>query len=182
MIQEEVERADRILTDLMGYAQLSEGRLEKLDVVAELDRAIEQVFPAAANFSVRVERDFAPNLPPLLMQRRHLSVIFLNLLQNAREAIHGSGKVTVTAALRENDSVEVSIADDGPGIPADKIGRIFEPYFTTKDKGTGIGLAIVKHNAGLYSGVVRAESELGKGAKFVLMFPAKTMIAFPHLN
>jgi signal transduction histidine kinase len=56
------------------------------------------------------------------------------------------------------------------------LGRIFEAYYTTKDRGTGLGLAVVRHNAELYGGRVRAESELGKGAKFTLVFPAKTLL------
>ena len=68
------------------------------------------------------------------------------------------------------------IRDDGPGIPPEKIGRIFEAYYTTKEKGTGLGLAIVKHNVELYGGTVRVESELGKGARFILMFPAKALM------
>ncbi len=68
--------------------------------------------------------------------------------------------------------------DDGPGIPPEKIERIFEAYYTTKEKGSGLGLAIVKHNAELYGGTVRVESELGKGAKFILIFPAKALMKF----
>ena len=70
----------------------------------------------------------------------------------------------------------ISVADDGPGIPRDKVGQIFEPYFTTKEKGTGLGLAIVKHNTELYGGTVQVESELGKGTRFILDFPAKTVM------
>jgi signal transduction histidine kinase len=72
--------------------------------------------------------------------------------------------------------VEISVRDDGPGIAPDKIERIFEAYYTTKERGTGLGLAIVKHNVELYGGQVRVESELGKGAKFTLTFPAKTLL------
>jgi signal transduction histidine kinase len=68
------------------------------------------------------------------------------------------------------------VADDGPGIPADKLDRVFEAYFTTKQRGTGLGLAIVKNNVELYGGTVRAESELGKGARFTLVFPAKASL------
>ncbi len=175
IIQEEVARADRIITQIMGYAQLSEGRVEKLSVVEELDRAIEQVFPRAVPDSIVVERRYAEHFPPLLMLRRHLFEVFLNLLQNAREALNGPGHVQVTARCHGDYSVEVSVQDDGPGIPADKLERIFEAYYTTKPRGTGLGLAIVKHDVELYGGTVRVESELGKGATFRIVFPAKTL-------
>ena len=80
------------------------------------------------------------------------------------------------AAVQPDYAVEIVIRDDGPGIPADQLGRIFEPYFTGKAKGTGLGLAIVKHNMELYGGGVKVESALGKGARFVLLFPAKILL------
>jgi signal transduction histidine kinase len=177
IIQEEVERSDRIITDIMGYAQLSEGRVEKLSVTEELDNAIAQVFPPAAGYPIAVHRDYGPEFPPLLMLRRHVSETFINLLQNAREALDGvTGHVFVRARCRSDYSIEVAIGDTGPGIPPDKRERIFEAYYTTKEKGTGLGLATVKHNVELYGGTVRVESEVGKGARFTLVFPAKTLI------
>jgi len=176
IIQEEVERSDRIITQLMGYAKLAEGHVERLDVTAELDEAIKQVFPRGADYATRIQRDYGGHFPPLLMQRSHLSEVLINLLQNAREATGGAGHISVRARSHPDRSVEIEIADDGPGIPPDKVERIFEPYYTTKSKGTGLGLAIVRHNVELYAGKVRLESALGKGARFTLVFPAKTQI------
>ena len=177
IIQEEVERSDRIITQIMGYAQLSEGRVEKLSVTEELDRAIAQVFPPGSHYAVTIERNYAPDFPPLLMQRKHVSETFVNLLQNAREALDGkAGRIDVTAVCRRDYSTEVTISDNGPGIPAEKHERIFEAYYTSKEKGTGLGLATVKHNVELYGGKVRLESELGKGARFILLFPARTLM------
>jgi signal transduction histidine kinase len=176
IIREEVERSDKIITQIMGYAQLSEGHVEKLDLVDEVDRALEQTFPAAVETGVRIERRYAPHLPPLLMQRQHLSQILINVLQNAREALNGQGKVTVAVVYRNDQSIEITISDNGPGIAPDKVEKVFEQYYSTKEKGTGLGLAIVKHNVELYAGKVRAESELGKGARFILNFPAKTVM------
>jgi signal transduction histidine kinase len=176
IIQEEVARADRVITQITGYAQLSEGRVEKLDVTAELDRAIAQVFPSAVPTQIKIHREYAAHFPPVLMQRGHLSEILVNLLQNAREALGQKGSVFVTADCRRDYSIEISVRDDGPGIPPDKTGRIFEAYYTTKEKGTGLGLAIVKHNVELYGGTVRVESKSGHGAKFLLLFPAKALM------
>ena len=175
IIQEEVTHADKVITQIMGYAQLSEGRVEKLGVAQKLNEAIEQIFPAAVPTGIRVVKKLSGPFPPLLMQRGHLSEIFLNLLQNAREALDGRGVVTVSAQTQRDNTVVISVADDGPGIAPDKLGRIFEAYFTTKEKGTGLGLAIVKHNAELYGGTVQVESELGNGAKFIVTFPAKSL-------
>lgn len=176
IIREEVERSDRIITDLMGYAKLAEGRVEKLSITEELDRALDQVFPSAVQFNVHVHRDFASALPSLLMQRGHLSEILMNLLQNSREAMNGKGNIWVSAQYGDGYSVVVTLQDDGPGIPADLVEKIFEPYFTTKEKGTGLGLAIVKHNTEIYGGKVYVESELGKGTRFTLQFPARSLM------
>ena len=176
IIQEEVANADRVITQIMGYAQLSEGHVEKLNVVEELNRAIAQVFPPAVPTGIKIRREYGHGFPPLLMQRGHLSEILVNLLKNAREALVETGNVFITADCRHNHSVEFSVRDDGSGSPPDKIERIFEAYYTTKEHGTGLGLAIVKHNVELYGGNVRVESELGKGAKFTLIFPAKALM------
>jgi signal transduction histidine kinase len=176
IIREEVTRADQIITELMGYAQLTEGRVERLKMDEELDRLIEEVFPSGIESGVRVHRDYdGGNFPPLLMQRKHISEVISNLLQNAREAMNGGGNIFVTARCRSDYSIEVTVRDDGPGIPRDKLERVFEAYYTTKERGTGLGLAIVKQNMELYGGNVKVESELGKGACFTLLFPAKTL-------
>jgi signal transduction histidine kinase len=176
IIQEEVAHADRIITQIMGYAQLSEGRVEKLSVTEELERVIREVFPPEVPTDIRVRRDLAESFPPLLMQRRHFAEAVGNLLLNARDALNGRGNIFLTARCQSDYSVEVSVRDDGPGIPPDKFERIFEAYYTTKERGTGLGLAVVKHNTELYGGRVQIESELGKGAKFTLLFPAKTLV------
>jgi signal transduction histidine kinase len=179
IIQEEVARADNVITQIMGYAQLSEGRVEKLNVIEELDHAIAQVFPPAVPAKIQIHREYGHGFPPLLMQRGHLSEILINLLQNARDALGETGSIFVTAECHRDYSVKISVRDDGPGILPDKIERIFEAYYTTKERGSGLGLAIVKHNTELYGGSVRVESGLGQGAKFILIFPAKALMKFP---
>lgn len=176
IIQEEVARADRVITQIMGYAQLSEGHVEKLNIIEELDRALAQVFPPAVPTGIWVHRKYGRGFPPLLMQRGHLSEILVNLLKNAREALDDSGHVFVTADCHRDHAIEISVRDDGPGVPPDKIERIFEAYYTTKQHGTGLGLAIVKHNVELYGGRIHVESVLGKGAKFTVIFPAKALM------
>jgi signal transduction histidine kinase len=175
IIQEEVARADKVVTQIMGYAQLSEGRVEKLNVTDEIARAITRVFPAALPTRIKVYRADRPPFPPLLMQSGHLAEILSNLLQNARDALGNSGNIFVTTTCRRDMTVEITIRDDGPGIAPEKLNRIFEPYYTTKEKGSGLGLAIVKHNVELYSGTIQVESELGKGVKFTVNFPAKAL-------
>jgi signal transduction histidine kinase len=176
IIREEIEHADQIITELMGYAQLAEGTVERLEAANEVDNAILEVFPPAAKYRVEIVKIYEPSLPALLMQKRHLSGVLVNLLQNAREAMNGVGRIEVSVRYGKNDSVIISIADNGPGIAPDKINKIFEAHFSTRAKGTGLGLAIVKHNTEIYGGTVNVQSELGKGTRFTLEFPARILM------
>ena len=176
MIRGEVERSDMILTELMGYARLSEGRVEKIDVEQELKSVLEEVFPPEHTFGVQVDENMSGVLPSLMMQRAHLREIMLNLLVNAREAAGRDGQVTVSCQASRNYMIEFRIKDSGAGVPKDQREQIFEAYFTTKEKGTGLGLAIVKQNTELYGGKIRMESELGKGTEFILTFPTRTLL------
>jgi signal transduction histidine kinase len=176
IIREEVDRSDRIITELMGYARLAEGKVERVLITEELDHALALVLPEGAKFEIQVHRDYDLGLLPLLGQRGHFSEIFANLLTNAREAMDGRGELFVSAHAGPDLSVEISIRDTGPGIPADKLKQIFEPYFTTKAKGTGLGLAIVRHNTELYGGAVSVESQLGKGTTFTVKLPIRSLM------
>ena len=97
-----------------------------------------------------VRKECNADLPVLMMQRGHLSEVLVNLLQNAREAFIGKGRIQITAKADEQQAVVITIEDDGPGIAKLKLDKIFQPYFTTKEKGTGLGLSIVKNNIELY--------------------------------
>ena len=176
IIREEVARSDRIITELMGYAQLAEGRVERIQLTEVLDQAIEEVLPVGSNFEVRVHRDYGRALPPLLGHRGHFVEICANLLTNAREAMEGRGEIFLSVHAGDDYSVILKIRDTGPGIPPELRVRIFESYFTTKDRGTGLGLGIVKHNCELYGGSIQVESGPGSGvgAGFVVTLPART--------
>ena len=176
LIREEVNRADQIITKLMGYAQLVEGRLARLNVNEALDAAILQVFPKGSKFDTRIRREYGIALPPLLAQPEHISEVFVNVIQNAREVLCNNGEIQIKTSYEGDYRFRVVIEDNGPGIPADLLESVFEPYHTTKEKGTGLGLAIVRHNTELYGGTVEIESELGKYTRFNLLFPGRTAI------
>ena len=176
LIREEVNRADQIITKLMGYAQLVEGRLARLNVNEALDAAILQVFPKGSKFDTRIRREYGIALPPLLAQPEHISEVFVNVIQNAREVLCNNGEIQIKTSYEGDYRFRVVIEDNGPGIPADLLESVFEPYHTTKERGTGLGLAIVRHNTELYGGTVEIESELGKYTRFNLLFPGRTAI------
>ena len=178
LVREEVNKADQVITKLMGYAQLTEGRLDKLDINDVLDFAITQVFPEGHKFGIRIRKNYGIALPPLLAQYLHISEVFVNILQNSREAVGENGEISIITSYGGNYTLSVVIEDNGPGISLNMIDKVFEPYLTTKEKGTGLGLAIVKHNTELYGGKVEVNSELGKYTRFNLLFPGRSSIRF----
>ena len=178
LVREEVNKADQVITKLMGYAQLTEGRLDKLDINDVLDFSITQVFPEGHKFGIRIRKNYGIALPPLLAQYLHISEVFVNILQNSREAVGENGEISIITSYGGNYTLSVVIEDNGPGISLNMIDKVFEPYLTTKEKGTGLGLAIVKHNTELYGGKVEVNSELGKYTRFNLLFPGRSAIRF----
>lgn len=172
IIRDEVNKADKIVTELLGYARLAEGKVEKLNVLEVLDSAIDSVFPPGSGFEVEIHRTYSITEPFVMMQINHLSAIFTNILQNAREAMEGKGRIDIVVRRNEQDNIEISIKDTGPGIPPDKINLIFEPFYTTKKGGTGLGLAIVKQNLDIYAGSIKVESQPGNGARFIITLPS----------
>ena len=178
LVREEVNKADQVITKLMGYAQLTEGRLDKLDINDVLDFSITQVFPEGHKFGIRIRKHYGIALPPLLAQSLHISEVFVNILQNSREAVGENGEISIITSYGGNYTLSVVIEDNGPGISLNMMDKVFEPYLTTKEKGTGLGLAIVKHNTELYGGKVEVNSELGKYTRFNLLFPGRSAIRF----
>lgn len=177
IIREEVARSDKILTQLMNYAQLSEGRLENVDINETLERALEQTQPAGLDSKTRVVKQFTSGLPPLAAQRTQLEQCFLNLIKNALEAMNGEGTLTLTTGYRPSGVIEIGVADTGSGIAPDLRERVFEAFFTTKSGGTGLGLAIVKNIVETYGGNIRVSSEPGQGAQFIVALPVRTKSA-----
>lgn len=176
IIREEINRSDQIITDLMGYAKLAEGTLERLAINAELDRALDQVFPKGTQFGIDISKEYAQGLPQLMMQRSHLAEILVNLLSNARDILEDRGQIALRSRFSSDYAVIVEIADSGPGISPEFLSQIWVPYFTTKRKGTGLGLSIVKHNVEMYGGTIEVYSEPGRGTCFTIQLPARSFL------
>ena len=174
VIRDEVARADRIVTELMDYARLNEGRLESVEVNKVLENALRQALPPMLGSKVRVVTHLAKHLPPLVVQRPQLEECFLNVLQNAIEAMPSGGTLTVQSRYAGDGQIEVQIADTGHGIAPDMLPQVFDAFTTTKSGGTGLGLAIVKNVVETYGGMVTARSEPGKGSVFTLTLPVRT--------
>ncbi|HSD52395.1 MAG TPA: ATP-binding protein, partial [Candidatus Methylomirabilis sp.] len=167
------------------------------DIRKLLDKVLDVAAPNAQAQQIRVERDYAPALPEIWADGRHVKTCFLNLVLNAMQAMtpHG-GTLTVTARsvnswggesvdssgpihqstnppIHTNDHfVEVTFADTGVGIAPEHLPHVFEPYFTTKEVGIGLGLALTKQILEEHGGRIDLASEAGKGTVARLRLPA----------
>ncbi len=173
VIRDEVARCDRILTHLMDYARLSEGRIESLDINRVLETALAQARSTAVYPEIEVICRLAPGLPLLPAQRAQIEECFTNLIQNGLESMPQGGTLTVTSRYRGGGRIEVEIADTGEGISHDKVGKVFEAFYTTKQGGTGLGLTIVKNIVDTYNGSVTVHSAPGQGSCFQVMLPIR---------
>jgi signal transduction histidine kinase len=173
-ISESAGRMLRFTRDLVSYARPSSETPVQVSVHLVIDQAIAFCEHVLAGAGVTVERHFAPELSPVRGKPEQLAQIFVNLVTNACHAmVLGGGTLTVTTS-EEHGIVCVELADTGHGIQAEHVPHVFTPFFTTKTSGagTGLGLAIVKSILDGHDGTIRASSEVGKGATFVVTLPA----------
>lgn len=177
LIQEQVNRITGFVEELLSETRLSaaaRGSVQLNGLLAQLLLFLEQHLERSC---VVVETHFSPDLPEIDANAQQLQQVFLNLLNNACDAMPAGGTVIVETSTSDDPEgrfVAVTIADSGIGIPKEKQGRIFEPFFTTKDlrRGTGLGLSIAAKIIRQHDGTIELESTPGKGARFTVRFRA----------
>jgi two-component system NtrC family sensor kinase len=182
LIKQASERAVRVVRNLLDFARQEQYEFQATDLNATLRAALELLRQQFLIARVEVFEDLAPDLPPAMVSRDHLQGVWLNLLLNARDAFsqHAGAaderRVWVGSRLRDDGSLEVTIRDNGVGIPPERLHRIFEPFFTTKDpgKGTGLGLSTSYHIIKQHGGEIQADSEVGVGTTLTVLLPTVT--------
>ena len=168
VIQEESARLGRVVGEFLDYARPSTQRREAVDLADLVRRALRSAEAAGQGLKTTVR--VADGTPPAAGDPDQLQRAVGNILRNAREAAGASGAVRVDVAPEGSDRVSIRIEDDGPGIPAEALPRLFQPFFTTKARGTGLGLALVHRVIDAHGGEVRVET-LPRGAAFILILP-----------
>ncbi len=174
-ISTEVNRLSALVTRFLDFARPQHLELELHSVVEIVERALKSVAAQWTGPAIQVERSYESNLPPVPMDKNFCEQVFINLAQNAYEAMTGGGilRVTIRAAQRDRvRGVEVRFADSGPGVPEELREQIFNPFVTSKKSGVGLGLAIVSKIVDDHHGVLRLEASTGQGACFSVFFPA----------
>jgi two-component system NtrC family sensor kinase len=168
----EVERLIAIVERVLGFYQPS-ARPEPADVNALLDETLLLVGKKLEHGRIAVQRRFAGGLPPVEAVADELKQVFLNLVLNAQQAMPDGGKLTVRTSLGGGGGeVRVEFADTGVGIPPADIARIFEPFFTGRADGTGLGLTISYGIVERQGGRIEVDSQVGAGSTFTVVLLA----------
>ncbi len=166
-IEENLRYIDKIVTDLQNYARPLNPVKGKINATKAIEESLFIVtIPGNIQVSTVVPEDF----PMLTADASMLKRAIVNLVQNAVQAMPQGGKLTIKASIRRNEAI-ISVEDTGVGIPDEAKPKIFTPMFTTKSKGQGFGLAVVKRLVEAQGGTVTFESEVGKGTKFIIKLP-----------
>jgi signal transduction histidine kinase len=170
-----------IVGSLRGMARAAPAAKDAVDPRVAVLQAVKLAGDRARKGGVRVHVDLPAALPAVLAAPEEIAQIVLNLLLNAIDASPAGGAVAVTGRTFDG-AVEFSVRDMGPGIPEPKRAQVFNPFFTTKRQGLGLGLAISQRIAQSYGGYIRFETETGKGSTFSLRLPcASESPALPTL-
>jgi signal transduction histidine kinase len=170
-ISGEVDRLNAVTEEYLRFARPPRHAPGRQDLAEVCGGLLDFLAPELSAARVAVRRELAAGLPAVRGDEGQLRAVLLNLVRNAREAMAGGGTLSV-AARRAGDAVEVEVRDTGGGIPAEDLGRIFDPFYSTKERGTGLGLAFVQQVVQEHGGTVRCESAVGQGTAFTLRLPA----------
>jgi len=175
IINNEGKRVANIAGRLLNFARHQKAETVYTDINKLIEGTLGLQTYEMTTGNIKVTTELDPHLPQTMADPGQLQQVFLNIMLNARTAMraaHGGGKFLVkTEAL--DDTIQISLEDDGPGIPKKNLNRIFDPFFTTRKtgEGTGLGLSICQGIINSHHGKIYAESTLGKGATFIIELP-----------
>ena len=183
VIETEIEQVNKIIKQFLDFARPRPPSLEPIDVRKVLEETLALIVYEMEAQEVSLEREYAPGLPPVPMDREQMKQVFLNLLLNAIQAMEQGGKLKVATALKHpvpgtnrGSFAKISFQDTGKGIPEDVKGKVFEPFYSTKEGGIGLGLSIAQRIVEEHGGEIGLESSPGKGTVFYLTIPYGTQI------
>ena len=173
MIQE-VERLDRVITNLLDYANPKEPAQEQTSLTDIIHRSIALITDDAKAKKIDVTVEIEENIPPVKVDRDQITQVLLNIALNGLDAMKKGGKLTVRCFMDdEKKLVIVEIKDTGHGIPEEELSRIFDPFYTTKKTGTGLGLAIAHRIMENHGGTLSVKSTGTSGTTFRITVPAQ---------
>jgi signal transduction histidine kinase len=171
----EVDRISSLVTELLEFSRPSDPKLELEDINAILDGMILLVSTETKKKQIHMIKNYSTDLPPIQIDREQIKQVFLNILLNSIEATKENGKITVkTRSFMKPGGepyIQIEFTDTGSGIPEEYIEDIFNPFFTTKSTGSGLGLSISNQIIQEHRGYIDVESQVGKGSSFFINLP-----------
>jgi PAS domain S-box-containing protein len=166
----EINRLDYIITQFLGAIRPAPLQMKLASLNEVVEKTLELLRPEIENRGVSVKTKLARHLTATPVDATQLQQVLVNLVKNAVQAMTTGGMLTLQTG-ENNDGVWVSVADTGGGIPQEQINRIFEPFYTTKKKGSGLGLMIVQRIVRAHNGRIELDSNVGRGTTFRIWLP-----------
>lgn len=176
LIESESRRCGELVRNLLTFSRTAPMNLEWADLAVVVERCAKLIQHQLEMSNIQLQLEIAPKLPPVHCDPAHIEQVLLALCMNAIDAMPRGGNLLLRArSLPQSSQVELQVRDDGCGIPADLLPRLFEPFLTTKEtgKGVGLGLAISKSIIDRHQGEIAVESHEGKGTTFYVFLPVE---------
>ncbi|MGB2631177.1 MAG: ATP-binding protein [Candidatus Omnitrophota bacterium] len=164
----EVEKINSIVKQLLDFSKPKELCLEESDLNSLLNETLELLNNDLLKHNIKVEKSYS-RIPPVKVDPSQIKQIFLNILLNALESIENSGTITVKTEIAGDNKISILIEDTGKGIDREDLKHIFDPFFTKKDGGSGLGLSVVHGIINKHGGKINVKSEPGKGTSFEII-------------
>ncbi|WP_408007594.1 ATP-binding protein [Pseudalkalibacillus sp. A8] len=171
VILNEFDRIDKIISEFMILSKSQAHHISQEDISTIMKNTITFMAPQAKLKNVSLRILIEENLPNVLCEKNQLKQVFINLIKNGIECMESGGNLWVKVARGNTDSVSITIKDEGCGISPEIIERLGEPFYTTKSKGTGLGLMVSYRIIQNHKGTIKVESELGEGTTFMIKLP-----------
>jgi signal transduction histidine kinase len=168
IMRTQVTLAEKIVGDLLDFARI---KAPQLEVVSFQEVVDQQLARAGSLDGVAISQDFPPNLPRIRVDRVQIGQVVLNLITNALQAMNGNATLRFRGRPGADGFVRLEVIDTGMGMTSEQMGRLFEPLFTTKARGIGLGLAVSRSLVHANGGAISAESTPGKGTTMSVSLP-----------
>jgi len=171
LIRREIARLNALVERFLGLSRPDRIRRERGDLGSILSELLRLFSEQAKEKGIQLSFVIPPDLPPVFMDQEKIREAFLNLIKNGMEAMNGGGLLRVEAHRLDEQRLEVCFSDSGCGIPASELHKVFDPYYTSKEHGMGLGLSLAYQIIRSHGGEIHLESELGKGSRFLVVLP-----------